>query len=123
MFFIAFFGVLDREKHIGVCNNIVCPSCGHWSRYEISKYYRYFHIFFIPLFKWNVSYIAKSACCGSLYELDLAVGREFEKNPATEIRNDNLRQISSYSPYKYCAGCRMRVPSQYNYCPYCGGRL
>ena len=45
MFFIAFFGIQDENKHIGTYNNIVCPSCGRLDRYEIHKSYRYFHIF------------------------------------------------------------------------------
>ena len=95
MFFFAFFGVQDKEKYIGTCNNIECPTCGRWARYEIYKRYSYFHFFFIPLFRWNVRYYAKTSCCGSIYELDPAVGREFEKNPGIEIRKENLRRINT----------------------------
>lgn len=124
MFFIAFFGIQDKEKHIGSCGNIICASCGRLSRYEISKVYRYFHIFFIPLFKWNVRYLVKSTCCGSLFELDPVIGRKFEKDPDnTEIRNEHLRPIANHSPYKYCSNCRSNVPADFSYCPYCGTKL
>ncbi|NLP00657.1 MAG: zinc ribbon domain-containing protein [Clostridiaceae bacterium] len=123
MFFIAFFGIQDENKHIGTYNNIVCPSCGRLDRYEIHKSYRYFHIFFIPAFRWNVKYIVKTTCCGSLYELDPAVGKEFEKNPNTEIKKENLHPINSYLPFKYCSNCKTNVPAEFNYCPYCGGNL
>lgn len=123
MFFIAFFGIQDKEKHIGSCSNIVCASCGRLSRYEISKSYRCFHIFFIPLFRWNVRYLAKSVCCGSLFELVPDIGRQFEKNSATEIRNEHLRRIDSRSSLKYCYSCRTAVPADFIYCPYCGGKL
>jgi len=124
MFFIAFFGVQDKEKYIGAYNNIVCPSCGRLSGYEIYKTYRYFHIFLIPLFRWNVKYIGKTSCCGRLYELDPMVGEEFERNPgSTEIREENLRRINTYSPFRYCPNCKKDVPAEFSYCPYCGGKL
>ena len=123
MFFVAFFGIEDKEKHIGNYNNIICPSCGRLDRFEIYKTYRYLHIFFIPTFRWNVRYIAKTSCCGSLYELDPEVGREFEKNPDTEIKMENLRRIDSYLPFKYCPNCRTNVPREFSYCPFCGGKL
>lgn len=123
MFFIAFFGIQDKEKYVGAYNNVICPSCESLTRYEIHKTYRYFHIFFIPVFRWNIRYLVKTPCCGSLYELDQAVGTEFEKNPGTEIRKENLRPVNYYSPFKYCSNCRAQVPAEFSYCPYCGGRL
>jgi len=123
MFLIGIFGIQDKEKYIGTYNNIVCPSCGRFARYEVYKWYRYFHIFFIPVFRWNVRYIVKTSCCGSLYELDPFVGKEFERNPNTEIKEENLRPINSYLPFKYCRNCNTNVPAEFNYCPYCGGRL
>jgi len=123
MFFIAFFGIEDKDKYIGTYNNIECPSCGRLTRYDIHKSYRYFHIFFIPTFRWNVRYYVKASCCGSLYELDPDVGREFEKNLRTEIRNEHLRPVHNHSPYKYCSNCSTNVPENYSYCPYCGGKL
>ncbi len=123
MFFIGVFGIQDKDKHIGTYNNIVCPACGKLARYEIHKTYRYLHIFFIPTFRWNTRYIVKASCCGSIYELDPFVGREFEKDPRTGIRPENLRRLDHYIPFRYCPDCRIDVPSEFSYCPYCGGRL
>lgn len=123
MFFLAIFGIQDKEKYIGTCHNVVCPACGRLTRYDIYQSYRYLHVFFIPTFRWNVRYVVKTSCCGNCYELDPAVGREFGKNPHTEIKNESLRRVSFYSPYKYCQNCRTDVPAEFNYCPYCGGKL
>ncbi|HEY8350880.1 MAG TPA: zinc ribbon domain-containing protein [Clostridiales bacterium] len=123
MFFIGVFGIQDKDRYIGAYNNIVCPACGKLARYEIHKTYRYFHVFFIPTFRWNTRYIARTSCCGSIYELDPAVGREFEKNPGTEIRPDDLRRIENHMPFRYCPNCRIDVPAEFSYCPYCGGKL
>jgi hypothetical protein len=123
MFFIAVFGVEDKEKHIGTYNNAICPSCGCLIRYEVQKVYRQLQVFFIPTVKWNARYFVRTPCCGSLYELAPDVGKEFERNPGIEIRKEDLRQVYSRPHSKYCSNCRIEVPEQYIYCPYCGGRI
>lgn len=123
MFFIGVFGIQDKEQNIGTCNNIICPSCGRLSRYVIYKSFRYFHLFFIPIFRWNMKYIVKTSCCSCLYELDPIVGKEFEKNSGIEIKVENLQQVSTYPPIKYCSNCNSNVSAKYNYCPYCGEKL
>jgi len=123
MFFVALLGIQNKDQKIGTYNNIVCPSCGRLARYDIYKSYNYFHIFFIPTFKWDVKYIVKTSCCGCYYKLNPSVGREFEKNPDTEIKPENLRPVNSYLPYSYCSNCKAEVPAEFSYCPYCGGKL
>jgi len=123
MFFIGIFGIQDKDQFIGTYNNVVCPSCERLGGYEIHKSYTYLHIFFIPIFRWNIRYIVKTSCCGCLYELDPSVGKEFEKNPDTEIKKEDLRRVDSYFPFKYCSNCKTDVPAKFNYCPYCGEKL
>jgi len=123
MFFIGIFGIQDSQKSIGVCNNTVCPSCGALTRFEVLKAYTYFHIFFIPTFKWNVRYYVKSACCSNLYELDPVIGQQYEKGLAPDIRNEHLRIVNEYLPFKTCPSCGAKAESRYSFCPYCGMRL
>jgi len=123
MFFIAITGIEDKEKHLGTYNNAICPSCGGLTRYEVHKSYRCLHVFFIPTVRWNVRHYVKTPCCGGLFELDPETGKEFEKNPGTEIRQENLRRVSNRLPYRYCPNCRVNVPEEFSYCPYCGGKL
>ncbi|MGI6145456.1 MAG: zinc ribbon domain-containing protein [Clostridia bacterium] len=123
MFFVGIFGINQTEKPIGTCNNTVCPSCGALTRLEVYKRYSYFHLFFIPTFKWNVKYYAKSSCCGSIYELDPSIGAQYEKGINPEIRADDLRPIHEYQPFKTCPNCRTKAESDYSYCPYCGQKF
>ncbi|MGI6166677.1 MAG: zinc ribbon domain-containing protein [Eubacteriales bacterium] len=123
MFFIAFFGIEDKDKHLGTYKDGVCPSCGMATGYEVRKSYRYFHVFFIPLARWNVRYFVRTSCCGRIYELNGALGREFEKNSGTEIRKEDLRSVDGYSPFGHCPSCRAEVPAEFSYCPYCGAKL
>ena len=123
MFFIAVLGVEDKDKHIGTYNNAICPSCGGLTRYEVQKVYRQLHIFIIPTIKWNTRYYVRTPCCGSLFELDPVVGKEFEGNPDITIREEDLRRVYDRPHSRYCANCRVEVPEQFSYCPYCGGKL
>ncbi|MBP8989943.1 MAG: zinc-ribbon domain-containing protein, partial [Clostridia bacterium] len=58
-FFIG--GVQTAQKQIGTTEQIQCPSCCMKTQFEISKTYSYFHLFFIPVFRWNVRYLAKAS--------------------------------------------------------------
>jgi len=123
MFFIGIFGIEQAKKTIGTYNNAICPACGAFTRFEVYKAYSYFHIFFIPTFRWNVRYYVKPACCGSIYELDPAIGQQYDRGQNPEIRNEHMRPINQYPPYKTCSACGARVESTFSYCPYCGRRL
>lgn len=123
MFFIGIFGVEQAQKPIGKYNNTICPSCGAMTRFEIFKTYSYFHIFFIPTFKWNIKYYIKPSCCRSIYELDPVIGQQYEKGKNPDIRNEHLRPLNQYLPYKTCSSCGAKVESGYSFCPYCGRGL
>ena len=74
MFFVAFFGMNDKEEHIGAFSGEGCPSCGQLSQFAVSKTYRNLEVFFLPVYKWNVRYIARALCCGAVFELDPILG-------------------------------------------------
>ncbi|HHW32003.1 MAG TPA: zinc ribbon domain-containing protein [Clostridiaceae bacterium] len=126
MFFIGIFGIDQKNKQIGTYNNVICPACGALTRFEIFKSYSYFHIFFIPTFRWNTKYYVRPTCCDSMYELDSQVGEEIERGNNPEIKEEHLH--SAYSGYqnhlyKQCRNCGARSDTSYSYCPYCGGKL
>ena len=123
MFFIGIFGIDQKEKHIGTYNNAICPACGALTRFEVYKSYSFFHIFFIPVFRWNIKYFVKSVCCSSIYELDPEIGRQYESGNSPDIKTEHLNMMNGYLPYKICVNCRARVESRYSYCPYCGSKL
>ena len=123
MFFIGIFGVENKDKYLGAYSNAVCPSCGGMASYRVHKSYTYLHVFFIPTFRWNIRYYVKASCCGSLYELSPAAGKRFEKNSGAEIAAEDLRRVDYRPPFKHCPNCRVDVPDEYSFCPYCGGRL
>lgn len=120
MFFVGIFGIDQAQKNIGTYNNTICPSCGALSRFEVIKAYSYFHIFFIPTFRWNVRYYVKTTCCKSIYGLDAHIGIHYENGSAPEITNEHLRPLTHHQASDTCSGCGARIEPGYSFCPYCG---
>lgn len=123
MFFFVFFGIKDKEILLGNSNDIICPQCGEVTNGEVYKTYSYFHLFLIPLVKWNRRYFVKTNCCKRVYMLNPEVGKQFEKDSNIVINKGDLEIIEVYTHMKYCDHCRVNVPNEYQYCPYCGKDL
>ncbi len=123
VFFIGVFGIDRARKQIGTHNNAICPTCGAMTRFDILKTCSYFHVFFIPVFRWDVKYYVKPACCESLCELDPDIGREYEKGRNPEIRDEHLQPINVRPGLKICSNCKARLEPGFSYCPCCGSRL
>jgi hypothetical protein len=123
MIFIGIFGIKELQKKIATLNNVVCPACQALTRSEIFRSDSCFHIFFIPLIKWNTRYYAKAACCSSVFEIDATQARQLEEGQITEIKPEYLHPLNSRLPYQICSSCQARVESGFSFCPYCGRKL
>lgn len=122
VFFIGIFGVKQGHKELGTENNVICPECGRLTRLSVVKQSTYFHIFFIPVFRWNVRYFAKALCCGEVFELNAEAGKEFENGKSGAITQGDLRSLGK-SSLVTCSSCGARVDSSYRFCPQCGNPL
>lgn len=136
MFFIGIFGIEQAQKELGRQSNVVCPSCGALTQLSIVKSYTFFHIFFIPTFRWNIHYYAKAACCGTVFELDHSVGQAYARGERPEIRAEHLQPLGHAADGRdfHEPGGRINCPhcgrsidettgSGYQFCPYCGQAL
>ncbi|MBW8382763.1 MAG: zinc ribbon domain-containing protein [Youngiibacter sp.] len=125
MFFIGIFGVKQGQKEIGTESNVICPECGHLTRLNVIKQSSYFHIFFIPIFRWNVRYFAKTLCCGQLFELNAEAGKEFEEGKSGAISQGDLTRIGPQrrTGLVKCSSCGANVENSYRFCPHCGNHL
>lgn len=125
MFFIGIFGIEDNEKAIKDFSGVICPQCGRLSAASFFERYRYFHIFFIPTFKWNRRYFIKLRCCGALYEADAEYAQQLRT--ADQIDFSRLRKASSGfgrfdDMFATCPRCGKSFDSSFTYCPYCGAK-
>lgn len=124
MFFIM--GIDPREKQIPYNDLVICSQCGKYGRYEVVMRYMCFSLFFIPLIKWNKQFYVRTNCCGTVYELDPAIGRALMKGVELEIKPEHLRKVSAeyaqsgHVKVARCAACGYQTNEDFRYCPKCG---
>ncbi len=125
MFFIGIFGVEDREKPIKDFANVVCPVCGRLTSPHFFERYTYFHVFFVPTFRWNKHFFVKLRCCGAIYEADAAYAQELKT--AAGIDFSRLKKISGgfggfEDMFAHCSRCGAEFDASFAYCPHCGAK-
>lgn len=123
MFFIGIFGIDNKSKIISTSQNIICPSCGAYGRYDVIKSYHYFHAFFIPLFKWNKRYFIQTHCCSRLCSLDKDLGLRIENGERVEIEDKHVHCNGPHANGSFCPRCAAQVDPAFKYCPHCGSRI
>lgn len=126
MFFIGIFGIEEKERELKTFAQVVCPVCGRFSHAVLTEHYTYFHIFFIPTFRWNRRYDLKLRCCNAVYEADAEYARELQTTDAIDF--SRIKLVSSgfgrFSDFEsssvVCPYCGRSYDSSYAFCPHCG---
>jgi predicted RNA-binding Zn-ribbon protein involved in translation (DUF1610 family) len=118
MFFIGIFGIQSKDKVIKEFHNTVCPNCGRLSRAELIETYNYFHIFFIPVYRWNFKYYIKARCCNSVYVVDRDYLEELKDSDTIDF--DRVKDL--YTP-NVCSNCGGAINPGFSFCPHCGQQL
>ncbi|HKM43331.1 MAG TPA: zinc ribbon domain-containing protein [Limnochordia bacterium] len=121
MFFIGIFGVQSKTKTLKTEVGIACPICGAYDRYAIMKTFTYFHIFFLPLWKWNKRYHIQTRCCQRRCALNDVMGARIEAGEAVEIVREHVTKCEqSQGVRRLCSTCRKSLEPTHRFCPYCG---
>lgn len=115
MFFIGILGIDNKSKEIKELKNVTCSHCESLGTVKLIKNYSYFHIFFIPIFKWNESYYLLCNKCNSTYIIPSYKGKAIEKGENIELTYWDLNKVNNT-----CKSCGKELDSNYEYCPYCG---
>jgi hypothetical protein len=105
-------------KEIGKAFPSVCPACGSSCSLQISVRYRTLRLFFIPVFRWGVEYIASAPCCGAVFSLEAKEGRAFRRGKKRDI--DPALLQGAPSPPEMCHVCGSYLLPGANYCLNCG---
>lgn len=126
MFFVGIFGIEDKKKEIRTIRNLSCKNCDVLSGLTLFKVYSYFHIFFLPLFRWNERYYLVCSRCSSIYEISKEKGIRAERGEEEAITYWDLKSME-YGYYNNhiqhkCKNCGKELESNFEYCPYCGKR-
>ncbi|MBI6872602.1 zinc-ribbon domain-containing protein [Clostridium aciditolerans] len=126
MFFVGIFGIEDKKKEIKTIRNLSCKNCDGVSGLTLFKVYSCFHIFFLPIFRWNERYYLVCSCCNSIYEISKEKGIRAERGEEEAITYWDLKPME-YGYYNNniqhkCKNCGREIDSNFEYCPYCGKR-
>lgn len=121
---LIFFDVKDKREELGTRQDVVCEQCGRYGRYRVYMTYTCLSVFFVPCIKFGREYFAEMTCCGSLYELDPEVGRKIKHGADVKILKRDLWLLhNGRNRVKRCIKCGFETREEFEFCPYCGGRL
>lgn len=129
MFFIGIFGIENKDKEIKILDNISCKKCNETITGRLIKNLNFFHLFFIPLFKWNEKYYLVCNQCKSVYIIPKDKGKTLENGENIEISYWDLQEIhneycnNNYCETNICTNCGEKLELNFKYCPYCGTRM
>jgi rubredoxin len=123
MFFIM--GIASKTDKLDFNQNVICPNCGRYGRYEAFMEYTSLSLFFIPVFKWGKKYYVKTSCCGSTYSINRELGRKIERNEDVTLEEQDLHIIRPGYDHriKRCLNCGFETIEDYRYCPKCSAIL
>jgi hypothetical protein len=125
MFFFGVFGIDTKSKEIRDINNVTCKQCGRYGVYRLVKQYSFFHLFFIPLFKWGEKYFLVSRCCKSVFSVDNEKGKNLEQEMDTELLESDLQYLYGEEKHSLdsCPNCGSKLDRSFDFCPYCGKKI
>ena len=102
---------------------VVCPKCGRSCSFSLCKCYSFLHLFFLPVFRWNVRYIATCPGCACLYDVDPEAGKAAEKGRLATLPASALTLSRDSGSVGACPRCGAVNPPGSAYCNQYGSRL
>lgn len=125
MFFFGIFGVETKSKELKDINNVTCKQYGRYGVYRLVKQYSYFHLFFIPIFRWGEKYFIVSRCCRSVFGLNNEKGKRLEQGIDFTVEENDMQYL--YREEKHgldeCPNCGRAIDRSFAFCPYCGKKF
>ncbi len=120
MFFIM--GTDGKVQQAGTAEAL-CPQCGRRGTFVLCKCFEYVHLFFTPVFRYHVRYIATCPGCASAYQVEQEAGKAVEKGRLTALPASALTLLRGGNGSGTCPQCGAANPQGSLFCNQCGGRL
>ena len=124
MFFIA--GIYPKREELDYYEPIMCSCCAKYGRFEAYMEYSVLSLFFIPLFKFNKKFYARTTCCNSLYLItNKEKGLMMERGQGHNVflKDTDITLINKGICENTCSNCGFNVSEEHKYCPNCGNKL
>ncbi len=120
MFFIGVFGTSFKEKEVADVTLDQCPNCTGTPVGHVVTRYSYFHIFFLPIYKWNQEFAVYCSSCRSWFHLEAEVGHQVEDGTLKSLNYWQLKNGTAVHPSSRCGNCGCEMNETFIYCPRCG---
>jgi len=119
MIFIG--GVDAKQSEIGQFDSVLCPHCQEKYPMTLYKTYYFFHVFFLPIFKWNLKYLLTCHGCHAILVLASEKGKALEKGYVhdVDIADLTVLEAGEAKPSR-CESCQCEVDAGFKFCPHCG---
>lgn len=118
-------GIQQKEVLKNYTKNLPCHICEGSKGFEVIETFSYFHLFFLPVWKWNFRYIIKCLSCGTYYtvkpESIKKLGGDLSAVTYWDIEPVNMK--TSQSESKICSNCGYMMQADFDYCPKCGNKV
>jgi len=118
-------GIQDKIKSQDHSNNVPCHVCDGMHGFELISKYNYFHLFFLPVWRWGYDYSLRCKACGSFYTIK-AESYDKCKTESPELSYWDLEPVNI--PVKQtksleCKACGFILDSDFEFCPKCGTKI
>mgnify|MGYP001078842305 CR=1 FL=1 len=127
MFFLGICGIDNKHREVRKLNRVLCKNCNEESTAAFIKAYKYFHIFFIPIIKYNYLYFVKCDSCQAIHQIKTEKGKELENGKDINITIWDLKLLSKPNKQEditnVCSNCGVGIDKTFKYCPHCGNRI
>lgn len=124
MFFIA--GAYSKRIELDYYEPILCSCCTKYGRFEAYMEYKVFTLFFIPLFKFDKKFYARTTCCKSLYLItNKEKGLMMERGQGHNVflKDEDLKVLEKGKCSYLCLNCGYQAEEGYKFCPNCGTKF
>lgn len=123
MFFIG--GAGNGSKDLGRRTNQVCLGCGSRLGMQLIRTNGYIHLFFVPVFRYDIQYFLICPNCGKTYEISREDGRRLERQPDFALPPDHLIPTGNrpIAQTRFCPSCGSETGPGDRFCRRCGHPL
>ncbi len=122
MFSIGIFGTGDKEKDVGDVVLDQCPNCPDTPTGHVVTRYHYFHVFFIPVYRWGQEYAVYCPDCRTWFHVAPELGRQIETGELRRLNYWQLKNRAMHQEPPFCPHCGAQLEDHFTFCPHCGQR-
>ncbi|NLN81390.1 MAG: zinc-ribbon domain-containing protein [Clostridiales bacterium] len=115
------FGIGSGQKDYGLFPKIPCFFCAERRQMRLSKHYSYFHLFFIPIFHFNVTYYFTCPKCSTVYFCNRQKARQIHHYTPVRVEFSDI--LPANRAFQYCSKCSAAARQDDLFCPICGTEL